>query len=59
MCERCAKLTDEPCRFPELAMSSLEAYGVNVSLLAPQAGMQYINGTGTVTYFGAVFLPGR
>lgn len=59
MCERCAKLTGELCRFPELAMSSLEAYGVNVSLLAPQAGMQYINGAGTVTYFGAVFLPGR
>lgn len=57
MCQRCAKMTDEPCRFPELAMSSLEAYGVNVSALAPQAGMKYINGRDTVTYFGAVFLP--
>lgn len=57
MCQRCAKRTDEPCRFPELAMSSLEAYGVNVSELAPLAGMKYINGQNTVTYFGAVFLP--
>lgn len=58
ICQRCAKITDEPCRFPEMALSSLEAYGVNVSALAPLAGMQYINGQDTVTYFGAVFLPG-
>ena len=39
---------------PERAMSSLEAYGVNVSELAAQCGMRYINGENTVTYFGAV-----
>ena len=43
------------CRFPDRAMSSLEAYGVNVSELAVQCGMRYINGENTVTYFGAVF----
>lgn len=56
-CKRCAKLDDQPCRFPEEAVASLEAYGINVSALAPQAGMKYINGVNTVTYFGAVFLP--
>ncbi len=55
VCPVCAKRTDEPCRFPELAMSSLEAYGINVSRLAALAGMKYINGTNTVTYFGSVF----
>jgi hypothetical protein len=35
-------------------MPSLEAYGVNVSKLAASAGMKYINGQNTVTYFGAV-----
>jgi hypothetical protein len=35
-------------------MPSLEAYGVNVSGLASVAGMKYINGQDTVTYFGAV-----
>jgi hypothetical protein len=35
-------------------MPSLEAYGVNVSALASAAGMKYINGQNTVTYFGAV-----
>ena len=54
VCKTCAKRTGEPCRFPEKAMPSLEAYGVNVSDLAKAAGMKYINGQDTVTYFGAV-----
>ena len=56
ICQRCSKLDGQPCRRPEEAISSLEAYGINVSALAAQAGMQYINGSDTVTYFGAVFL---
>ena len=54
VCETCAKRTGEPCRFPEQAMPSLEAYGVNVSELAKTAEMKYVNGQDTVTYFGAV-----
>ena len=54
MCEVCAKRTGEPCRHPEGAVASLETYGVNVSKLAPAAGMKYINGKDTVTYFGAM-----
>lgn len=55
LCPVCGKKTGEPCRFPDKAMSSLEAYGVNVSELAAQCGMRYNNGKNTVTYFGAVF----
>lgn len=54
LCDSCAKITDEPCRYPELAISSLEAYGINVSMLAETAGMKYTNGKNTVTYFGTV-----
>ena len=54
VCPTCAKRTGEPCRFPELAMPSLEAYGINVSALAKASDMKYINGQDTVTYFGAV-----
>ncbi len=54
LCEVCAKRTNEKCRHPDRAVPSLEAYGVNVSLLAKAAGMKYINGQNTVTYFGAV-----
>ena len=55
LCERCAKITNEPCRHPSDAIASLEAHGVNVSRLAAVSGMKYINGQNTVTYFGAVF----
>ena len=52
-CERCTRKDDLPCCAPENALASLEAYGVNVSELAAAAGMKYINGQNTVTYFGA------
>lgn len=54
VCERCAKETEEPCRFPDKAIASLESYGIAVYQLAPLCGMKYINGTDTVTYFGTV-----
>lgn len=52
VCERCAKRKNEPCRFPDQAIASLEAYGVSVYELANKCGMKYINGKNTVTYFG-------
>ena len=42
VCKACAKETGEPCRFPELAMPSLEAYGINVSQLAKAADMDVV-----------------
>ncbi len=51
-CERCAKEDNQPCRFPDKALASLEAYGVAVSQLASRVSMKYINGVNTVTYFG-------
>ena len=54
VCEKCAKMDGLPCRFPNMAMPSLEAYCINVSELARASGMKYINGQNTVTYFGAV-----
>jgi len=53
-CEVCAKRDNLPCRKPEVATPSLEAHGIAVSQLATLAGMKYINGQDTVTYFGAV-----
>ena len=54
VCQVCAKRTNEPCRHPDLALASLETYGADVSKLAEAAGMKYINGQNTVTFFGAV-----
>ena len=50
LCERCT-YPDAPCRFPDRAMPSVEACGVNVMQLAKQIGVHYNNGPNTVTYF--------
>ena len=54
VCSTCAKASGKPCRFPQKAISSLEAYGVNVGATVKRTAMQYINGANTVTYFGLV-----
>lgn len=56
VCEVCAKRNNLPCTFPDRAMASLEVYGVNVYSTAQNAGLKYINGQNTVTYFGLVML---
>ncbi|HIQ99018.1 MAG TPA: DUF2284 domain-containing protein [Candidatus Scybalocola faecavium] len=55
-CETCAVKTNEPCRHPNEAFPSLESHGIFVSDLAAKAGLNYINGQNTVTYFGAVLM---
>ena len=54
LCERCARLDDEPCRLPDQAMPSLEAYCVNVYQTTQSTSLKYINGPDTVTYFSLV-----
>ncbi len=51
-CDICAKRDALPCRTSEQALASLEAYGVDVYQTAAHAGLRYINGANTVTYFG-------
>lgn len=52
-CEECSAINNDPCRYPEKRRISLEAYCINVTELAKVCDMNYINGTNTVTYFGA------
>lgn len=54
ICDRCAKRDNLPCRFPLLATPSMESYGIFVSETAKNAGLKYINGANTVTYFGII-----
>jgi len=54
-CEKCAAVTKEPCRFPDEAIASLEAYGINVSKIEAVSSLKYINGANTVTFFSGVF----
>ncbi len=55
-CGRCSKCTypDSECRYPKLLHHSIEGYGLNISELARKAGIRYINGEGTVTFFGGL-----
>ncbi|MDR1692579.1 MAG: DUF2284 domain-containing protein [Oscillospiraceae bacterium] len=55
LCQTCAVLENRPCRFPEKALSSLEAYGINVSKIGEISNLKYINGPNTVTFFSGVF----
>jgi predicted metal-binding protein len=54
VCERCGYVDQQPCRNPEQAVSSVEAYGMNVLSLQKSAGVPYNNGKNTVTYVGLI-----
>ncbi len=54
VCASCAYLAKEPCRSPDRAMSSLEAYGIDVAALIARAGLSYSNGSRTVSYVGLI-----
>ena len=54
VCERCARADDQPCRFPEKAVISMEACGIDVSHTAAATDLKYSNGQNTVTYFGLI-----
>ena len=53
-CNRCGTCTypNAACRMPDKLFPSLEGFGIHVAKLAASAGIHYINGANTVTYFG-------
>ncbi len=55
-CKRCKTCTypQAPCCFPDKLFPSLEGYGMLVNKLAKSAGIPYIGGPNTVSYFGMV-----
>ncbi len=52
ICGTCAY--PEPCRFPEKAVSSMEAYGLFVTQVCRDAGLEYYYGEKTITYTACV-----
>ena len=54
LCPRCAKMDDQPCRFPERALPSMESCGIDVYHTTKDTPLRYINGADTVTYFSIV-----
>ena len=51
ICAKCA-YPDEPCRFPDKMMSSMEAFGLYVSDVCKQNGVAYNYGPGKMCYSG-------
>ena len=54
LCPECAKISNEPCRYPEKLIPSLSAYGVDVLKTCEGTSLEYVNGENTVTNFGMV-----
>lgn len=52
VCKECAY--PDPCRFPEKAISSMEAYGLFVTQVCRDHELPYHYGSGTITYCGCV-----
>lgn len=55
ICKQCA--FPEPCRFPELACSSMEGYGLFVTQVCRDNGVKYYHGEKTITYTACILLP--
>lgn len=55
ICKLCAY--PDPCRFPELACSSMEGYGLFVTQVCRDNGVEYYHGEKTITYTACILLP--
>lgn len=55
ICEKCS-CPDAPCRFPQKAFPSMEAYGLFVSDVCKQSGLPYYYGPQTITYTACILL---
>lgn len=53
LCNVCT-YPDEPCRFPQLAVPSMEAYGLWVNRVCEDSGMRYTYGPRTITYTSCI-----
>lgn len=53
MCAVCA-CPDAPCRFPDLAIPSMEAYGLLVSKVCQNAGLGYYYGPRSITFTACI-----
>jgi predicted metal-binding protein len=55
ICEECA-YPDDPCRFPNVATTAMEAAGLLVSSVCQAAGVEYNHGPHTISYVSCVII---
>jgi len=53
-CEKCAYQDSQPCRCPDQALSSVEAYGMDVSTLMKTVGIPYNHGKAAIGFVGLI-----
>ena len=55
ICERCAILDGEPCRFPEKMHPCVESHGINVVDVLEKRGLEFQFGANVVTWVSLLF----
>ena len=55
LCQRCAILDGEPCRFPEKMHPCVESHGINVVDVLEQRGLEFQFGANVVTWISLMF----
>ena len=55
LCERCAILDKEPCRFPEKMHPCVESHGINVVPMLESRGLEFQFGCNVVTWISLLF----
>ena len=55
ICEQCAILDGEPCRFPDKMHPCVESHGINVVDVLEQRGLEFQFGANVVTWISLLF----
>ena len=55
LCERCAYLDGQPCRYPGKMHPCVESHGINILPLLEELGLQFQYGENVVTWFSLLF----
>ena len=55
LCERCAILDGQPCRFPEKMHPCVESHGINVVPVLESRGLEFQFGANVVTWISLLF----
>ena len=55
LCDRCAYLDGQPCRFPEKMHPCLESHGINLVPTLESQGLEFRQGGNLVTWYSLIF----
>ena len=56
LCERCAWLDGQPCRFPEKMHPCVESHGINLIPTLESLGLEFYYGENVITWYSLLFL---